>query len=108
MREDYGEKLIGENFYQLFTTTAAFLMLIRLSDIFQWRSSKTSKVSGILRVKFGPKLTPSENGYYFLKCNENNFFNKNGLFVNSPSIIILFKSKRKLFTMFGHSYVNFC
>lgn len=103
-----GTKLIGENFYQLFTTTAAFLMLIRLSDIFQWRSSKKSKVSGILRVKFGPKLTPSENGYYFLKCNENNFFNKNGLFVNSPSIIILFKSKRKLFTMFGHSYVNFC
>ena len=103
-----GTELIGENFYQLFTTTAAFLMLIRLSDIFQWRSSKKSKVSGILRVKFGPKLTPSENGYYFLKCNENNFFNKNGLFVNSPSIIILFKSKRKLFTMFGHSYVNFC
>ena len=103
-----GTKLMGENFYQLFTTTAAFLMLIRLSDIFQWRSSKKSKVSGILRVKFGPKLTPSENGYYFLKCNENNFFNKNGLFVNSPSIIILFKSKRKLFTMFGHSYVNFC
>ena len=69
-----GTKLIGENFYQLFTTTVAFLMLIRLSDIFQWRSSKKSKVSGILRVKFGPKLTQSENGYYFLKCNAKNLF----------------------------------
>ena len=69
-----GTKLIGENFYQLFTTTAAFLMLIRLSDIFQWRSSKKSKVSGILRVKFGPKLTPSEDGHYFLKWNKNNLF----------------------------------
>ena len=69
-----GTKLIGENFYQLFTTTAAFLMLIQLSDIFQWRSLKKSIVSGILKVKYGPKLTPSENGYYFLKCNENNLF----------------------------------
>ena len=69
-----GTKLIGENFYQLFTTTAAFLMLIQLSDIFQWRSSKKSIVSGILKVKYEPKLTPSENGYYYLKWNENNLF----------------------------------
>ena len=59
-----GTKLIRENFYQLFTTTVVFLMLIQLSNIFQWRSFKKSIVSGILRVKFGPKLTPSENGYF--------------------------------------------
>ena len=35
---------------------------------------KKSKVSGIVRVKFGPNLTLSENGHYFLECNENNFF----------------------------------
>ena len=67
-------KLIEEKFYQLFTATRTFLMLIQLPDVFQWRSSKKSKASGIVRVKFGQNLTLSENGHYFLKYNENNFF----------------------------------
>ena len=53
-----GTKLIGEIFYELFTTAAAFLMLIQLPDIFQWSSSKKIQSQWNLKGKILAKFNP--------------------------------------------------
>ena len=59
-------------------------------DIFQWKSARKIEVDGICSVKFGPDLIPIGNGYYFEICWNKLIFDKNGLFLYSPTVTILF------------------